>query len=209
MKAALHYFCTNTCPMKKIFNLLALLLAFQGVSAQADEPEKVLMKPALLVIDVQKQYLPLMSKEDQDRALEMMNWSVWLFRQYGLPVIRIYNTSEKWGPKAGEPGFEFHDSLKIEQSDPKVIKTYASAFNKTALNNLLKEKGINTLFLCGLSSVGCVLATYMDAANYDYEVFLIKDAIISHDAQYTNQVETIFNALDLNTINYMFKIRKE
>lgn len=195
--------------MKQFFILLALLLACQGVYAQTDEPEKVLMKPALLVIDVQKQFLPMMSKEDQDRALEMMNWSIWLFRQYGLPVIRIYHTSEKWGPEPDSPGFEFHDSLKIEPTDPKVIKTYASAFNKTELNDLLKEKGINTLFLCGLSSVGCVLATYMDAGNYDYEAFLIKDAIIGHDAQYTNQVESIFNALDLNTINYMLKIRKE
>jgi nicotinamidase-related amidase len=195
--------------MKKILTLLALLLTLTCVYAQEGEPEKVLMKPALLVIDVQKQFLPLMSGEDQDRALEMMNWSIWLFRQYGLPVIRVYHTSEKWGPKPGEPGFEFCDSLKIEQSDPRVIKSYASAFNKTELNNLLKEKGINAVFLCGLSSVGCVLATYMDAANYDYEAFLIRDAIIGHDAQYTNQVESIFNALDLNTVNYMFKIRKE
>ncbi len=195
--------------MKKIVTLVALLFAVHFGFAQEGEPEKVLMKPALLVIDVQKQFLPMMSKEDQEKALEMMNWSIWLFRQYGLPVIRVYHTSDKWGPKPDSPGFEFHDSLKIEQSDPKVIKTYASGFNKTELNKLLKEKGINTLFLCGLSSVGCVLATYMDAANYDYEVFLIKDAIIGHDAQYTNQVESIFNALDLNTINYMFKIRKE
>ena len=195
--------------MKKIFTLLALLFAFQSVHAQSDKPEKVVMKPALLVIDVQKQFLPMMSKEDQERALEMMNWAIWLFRQYGLPVIRVYHTSDKWGPKPGSPGFEFYDSLKIEQSDPKVIKTYPSAFNKTELNKLLKDKGINTLFLCGLSSVGCVLATYMDAANYDYEAFLIRDAVISHDAQYTKQVESIFNALDMNTIDYMFKIRKE
>ncbi len=106
--------------MKKIFTLLALLFAFQSVHAQSDKPEKVVMKPALLVIDVQKQFLPMMSKEDQERALEMM-----------------------------------------------------------------------------------------DAANYDYEAFLIRDAIISHDAQYTKQVESIFNALDMNTIDYMFKIRKE
>jgi nicotinamidase-related amidase len=151
----------------------------------------------------------MMSKEDQERAIEMMNWSIWVFRQYGLPVIRVYHTSEKWGPKPDSPGFEFHDSLKVLSTDPKVVKTYASSFNKTELNSLLREKGINTLFLCGLSSVGCVLATYLDAANYDYEAFLIKDAIIGHDAVYTNQVETIFNALDLETINYMLKIRKE
>jgi len=195
--------------MKKIFTLLALLFAVQSVNAQSGEPEKVSMKPALLVIDFQKQFLPMMSKEDQQQTLDMMNWSIRVFRKYGFPVIRIYHTSDKWGPKPDAPGFAFHDSLKVEQTDPKVVKTYASAFNKTALNNLLREKGINTLFLCGLSSVGCVLATYMDACNYDYEAFLIKDAILGPDAQYTNQIESIFNALDLNTINYMFKISKE
>jgi len=46
--------------MKKIFTLLALLLAFQCVYSQTGEAEKVLMKPALLVIDVQKQFLPMM-----------------------------------------------------------------------------------------------------------------------------------------------------
>jgi len=195
--------------MKKFFALLALLIAVQSVNAQSGEPEKVSMKPALLVIDFQKQFLPMMSKEDQQQTLDMMNWAIWIFRQYGFPVIRIYHTSDKWGPKPDAPGFAFHDSLKVEQTDPKVVKTYASAFNKTTLNNFLKEKGINTLFLCGLSSTGCVLATYMDASNYDYEAFLIKDAILGPDAQNTNQIETIFNALDLNTINYMFKIRKE
>jgi len=196
--------------MKKIFTLcIAMVLVSQSLSAQSGQPEKTLMKPALLVIDVQKQFLPMMSREDQDKAIEMMNWSIWLFRKNGIPVIRIYHTSEKWGPKPGSPGFEFQDSLKIEQSDAKIIKTYPSAFNKTDLNNLLKEKGINTLFMCGLSSVGCVLATYLDAENYDYKAFLIKDALLSHNAQYTDQIETIFNAMDLETINYMLSIRKE
>jgi nicotinamidase-related amidase len=196
--------------MKKIFTLLlTLVLVSQGLWAQTGQPEKTIMKPALLVIDVQKQYLPMMSKEDQDRALEMMNWSIWLFRKYGFPVIRVYHTSEEWGPKPGDAGFEFHDSLKIEPSDAKVIKTYSSAFNKTDLDKVIKEKGANTLFICGLSSVGCVLATFLDAKNYDYKAFLIKDALLSHKAEYTVQIETIFSAMDLETINYLFMIRKE
>jgi nicotinamidase-related amidase len=195
--------------MKSILLCLAAVMAFHTISAQSAKPEKIVMKPALLVVDVQNQFFPMMSQEDQATALEMINWSIWVFRQHELPVIRVYHTSEKWGPKPGTPGFEFPDTLKIEESDPKVIKTYGSAFNKTGLNDLLKEKGINTLFICGLSSVGCVLATYFDAANYDYEVFLIKDALLGPDAGQTNQVETIFGALDLDTVDYMFKIRSE
>jgi nicotinamidase-related amidase len=195
--------------MKNIFTLLALVLVFNSISAQSEKPEKILMKPALLVIDVQKAFLPMMSKEDQDKAIEMMNWSMWLFRKHGLPVIRVYHVSEDYGVLQGTPGFEFSDSLKIEQTDPQVIKTYPSSFNKTELDKLLKEKGINTLFLCGLSAVGCVIATYIDAENYDYKAFLIEDALLSHNAEFTNQIEKIFRALDLEAIDYMLKIRKE
>ena len=195
--------------MRNFLLCLVAVMAFHTVSAQSAKPEKIVMKPALLVVDVQNQFLPMMSQEDQAMALEMMNWSIWVFRQHDLPVIRVYHASEKWGPKPDTPGFEFPDTIKIKDSDPKIIKTYPSAFNKTELNKLLQEKGINTLFICGLSSVGCVLATYFDAFNYDYEAFLIKDAMLGPDAAQTNQIESIFNALDLNTADYMFKIRAE
>jgi len=195
--------------MKKI--LISIILAFFGtvLFAQSGKPEKTIMKPALLVIDVQKQFLPMMSQEDQDKALMMMNWSIWIFRHYGFPIIRVYHTSDKWGPKPEDPGFQFADTLKILDTDPMIVKTYGSAFNKTELDKLLKEKGINTLFMCGLSSVGCVLATYMDAANYDYKAFLIQDALLGPDALQTDQIETILSAIGLETIDYMFEIRGE
>jgi len=195
--------------MKNLFVfILILLLSAQSVLAQETRPEKIVMKPALIVIDVQKQFLPMMSQEDQAKALEMMNWAIWVFRQYDLPVIRVYHTSDKWGPKPGTEEFQFPDTLKVTEDDPMVIKTYGSAFNKTELNDLLKKKEINTLFLCGLSSVGCVLATYFDAANYDYDVFLVKDAMIGPDAEYTNQVEEMFGAMDLENIYFMMKIKE-
>jgi len=149
-----------------------------------------------------------MSQEDRAKALEMMNWAIWVFRQYDLPVIRVYHTSDKWGPKPGTEEFQFPDTLKVTEDDPMVIKTYGSAFNKTELNDLLKKKEINTLFLCGLSSVGCVLATYFDAANYDYDVFLVKDAMIGPDANYTDQVEEMFGAMDLENIYFIMKIKE-
>lgn len=194
---------------KRILFILTGAMLLSAVYCQSDDAEKKIMKPALLVVDVQKKFVPMMSKEDQEMALEMMNWSIWLFRQYDLPVIRIYHTSEKWGPEPGTEGFAFHDSLKVKETDPMVIKTYGSGFNKTELNEKLQELGVNTLFICGLSSTGCVLATYLDAQNYDYDAFMIKDALLGPNADQTNQIETIFDALDLNTINYMMEIRQE
>ncbi|HSG68580.1 MAG TPA: isochorismatase family cysteine hydrolase [Bacteroidales bacterium] len=188
--------------MKKSFFLMCFFLMLACVMPAQDNNQ---MSPALLVIDVQKKYVPMMSEDDRESALKTMNWSIWLFRQYELPVIRIYHTSEKYGPAPGTEEFAFHDSLKVMESDPMIIKTYGSGFNKTELDSLLKAEGINTLFMCGLSSTGCVLATYMDASNYDYKAFLVKGALLGPTSEYTRQVEDMFDAISLNTANFILK----
>jgi len=134
-----------------------------------------------------------------------MNWAIYVFRHYEMPIIRVYHTSEDWGPEPGSEEFQFPDSLNVEESDPMIIKTYGSAFNKTELDSLLQDQGVNTLFLCGLSSVGCVLATYFDAGNYDYNKFLIKDALLGPDAAHTDMIEEMFDAISLSTTNFMMQ----
>jgi nicotinamidase-related amidase len=188
---------------KSILVLLGLILFSAILFSQEESTEKPF--PALLVIDVQNKYLPMMSQEDQGNALEMMNWAIYVFRQYELPVIRIYHTSEKWGPEPGSDEFQFHESLKVEETDPMIIKTYGSAFNKTELDSMLKDMGVNTLYMCGLSSVGCVMASYFDAGNYDYKAFLIKDAMLGPDAHHTDMIEEMFDAISLNTANYILQ----
>ncbi|MCF8233398.1 MAG: cysteine hydrolase [Bacteroidales bacterium] len=192
--------------MKKITITLALLIV-SAVTGMGQESKKEL-KPALLVIDVQNRFIPLMSEEDQNVAIAMINWSIGIFRQYDLPVIRIHHTTPGHGPEPGTDEFAFDNRIKTTENDPMITKTYGSAFNKTELDSLLQAEGINTLYMCGLSSVGCVLATYMDANNYDYKAFLIKDALLSHDASYTEDIEKIFGAIDLNTVDFMLEMGK-
>ncbi len=55
------------------------------------------MKPALLVIDTQKEYMPMMSEADHELAIEMMNWSIWVFRKFNLTIIQVYHTNPEWG----------------------------------------------------------------------------------------------------------------
>jgi nicotinamidase-related amidase len=192
--------------MKKlIYMTVVLALSCLTVNSQTEKKE---MKPALLVIDVQQAFLPYMSKTDKDMAIEMMNWAIGPFRKHNLPVIRVYHQSDEWGVKPGAPEFEFEPSVQIAETDPKIIKTYPSAFTKTDLDNLLKEKGINTLFLCGLSSTGCVLSTYFDAGSHDYKAFMLKDAMIGPKESYTDAIEDMFSAIDLETAGYMLDITR-
>ena len=49
----------------------------------------------------------------------------------------------------------------------------------------------------------------MDASSHDYKAFMIKDALLSHNEKYTDQVEDMFGALDLDTVMFMLKIGTE
>jgi nicotinamidase-related amidase len=193
--------------MKKLVYLTVILtLSCLTVNSQTEKKE---MKPALLIIDVQGAFLPYMSKTDQDMAIEVMNWSIQTFRKYNLPVIRVYHHSDEWGVKPGVPEFEFPSNLQVLDTDPKMIKTYPSAFTKTGLDKFLKENNINTLFLCGLSSTGCVLATYFDAGSHDYKAFMLKDAMIGPKESYTDAVEDMFSAVDVETAMYMIEVTRK
>jgi len=76
---------------------------------------------------------------------------------------------------------------------------------KTDLEKILREKKCNTLFLCGLSSVGCVLATYYRAKNADFHVFMIRDAVMSHNSRFTQNIEEIVNAIDFDAIDLILE----
>ena len=127
-----------------------------------------MMKPALLVIDIQNEFLPAMSEQDKKTAFDYINGAIRRFHEKGFPVIRIYHSDPVAGPKPGSEAFEYPQSVLIRPDDPMVIKTYSNAFNKTGLEKLLREKGCNVLFLCGLSADACVLATYQGAARFGF-----------------------------------------
>ena len=185
--------------MKKIILLIILLLVISMawlVAADTAKAAAARVKPALLVIDIQNAYLPYMDEKDKKMGMEVINYVIALFRANGFPVIRVYHTDLKAGPKPDSEPFEFPKTVAILPDDTKIIKNYPSAFKKTDLDKMLKAKGCNTLFLCGLSAVGCVLATYHGAMDLDYEVFMVKDALISHDAALTKAVQEICKTID-------------
>lgn len=191
--------------MKKLCFFAAFFVMGSFLFAQTDAPEKKQMRPALLVIDIQNKYLPRMDEAEKNHALNLINGSIWLFRQHGLPIIRVYHTDPQWGPKPDEEDFQFPSSIIIEDDDPKIVKNYPSAFKKTELEEILREQEINTLFLCGLSAVGCVLATYHGALDLDFNVFMIKNAIMSHNSEYTDFVEEIFDVVNYTTLKFMLE----
>jgi nicotinamidase-related amidase len=165
------------------------------------------IKPALLIIDVQNRYLSMIAQRDKELAIYIINMLIELFRKHGYPVIRIYhdNNKEKGTIPLSEE-FEYPATVMIKPEDIQIIKTYSDSFNKTNLNEVLRGKGINTLFLCGLSAIGCVLATKIGAQNNDYKAFIVKDAIMSHNSEYTRNVEAMFDTISFDAVSLILEI---
>ncbi len=174
-----------------LFSIVSALLA-PGLAADATEtPPPARLRPALVVMDVQNAWLPYMDEEDIETGMEHINWAIEQFRANGFPVIRVYHTDAENGPEPGTEAFEFPGTVAIRDDDPRIVKNYGNAFKKTELDRVLEEHGVNTVFLVGLSAVGCVLATYHGAVDLDYRVFMVKHALISHDAALTRSVYDI------------------
>jgi len=191
--------------MRKVCCLTSALMVclIMGSTIAAEKKAEEPMMPALVVMDIQNQYLPMMSDEGKDQCLRMTNGAIHLFRKYGYPVIRVYHTSPEFGPQPGTEAFQFPESIMITDDDPMIVKNYPSAFTKTELQNMLREKKCNTVFLCGLSAVGCVLATYFGAVERDFDVFMVENALLSHDASYTDMVEDITGAVSYEALRVM------
>lgn len=188
--------------------VLVLPLLASCLLAATPENPAPRVKPALLVIDTQNAFLPYMSEEDKERAFEVINAAIALFREAGFPVVRVYHSEPGQGPEPGTEAFEFPKTIAVKDSDPRVVKHYGDAFNKTDLDTILKESGSNTLFLTGLSAVGCVFATYHGAENHDYDAFMVKDSLISHDAALTRSVHEMTQSISFSALRLVIRMAK-
>jgi nicotinamidase-related amidase len=160
------------------------------------------MKPALLVIDVQKAFFDINPAITQslNEAIETINEAIKLFRQKGLPVISIQHIDEEDQLTPGVPGFDLPESLQILSSDVHIHKTYGNAFNKTPLREKLDELGVDTAILTGFCAEYCVLSTYRGALDQDIKPILLRDSLASVAVENIPFVERINDVISLGAL---------
>jgi nicotinamidase-related amidase len=187
--------------------LAAVILALP-LAAAPQQAQSAKIKPALLVIDIQNCYLTSMSEQDKKVAMETIPYLIDLFRKSGYPVITVYHHELGTDFKPGMEAFEFPKTIPVAKNDPRIIKNFPNGFKKTELEKVLREKGCNTLFLCGLSATGCVLATYHGALDLDFRAFMVKNAIISDDTALTKAVQEICQTIDYSALALLLQSLK-
>ena len=161
------------------------------------------MKPALLVIDVQKEFYKSSPRvaESLTDAVEYINAAIALFRAKNLPVICIQHIDKEGGLLPDKDGFGLPDELNVLPSDVHIHKTYGNAFNKTPLLKTLQELGVDTVILTGFCAEYCVLSTYRGAKDLDLTPLILRGSLASGVPENIRFVESISELLSYGALN--------
>jgi len=160
------------------------------------------MKPALLVIDIQKEFYKhgAQTAQSLDDAVEYLNDAIALFRAKNLPIVCIQHMNVKAKLIPGEDGFEIPEGLDIQASDISIQKTYGNAFNKTALRSTLLELGVDTVIVTGYCAEFCVLSTYRGARDLDLTPIILRGCLASDTLENIKFVETISDIISYGAL---------
>jgi maleamate amidohydrolase len=85
-----------------------------------------------------------------------------------IPALSVFDK--------GSPLGDFPASLQPRADDLVITKQYASAFFGTNLAAALRGQHIDTVMITGLSTSGCVRATALDAIQYGFAPFVVREA---------------------------------
>lgn len=153
---------------------------------------------ALVVTDVQRDFLPggALAVPHGDEIIPALNRYIAHWRSHALPVVltRDWHPADHcsfrarggpWPPHciAGTPGAAFDPRLDAPASATIVSKATDrdreaySAFEGTDLEAHLRAVGVRRLFVGGLATEYCVLATVRDALARGFATVVLADAI--------------------------------
>jgi len=79
---------------------------------------------------------------------------------------------------------EIIDELKPRAGELVLDKNASGAFNGTAIDQLLRNLGIETLVVVGIATDMCVETTSRDAADRGYNVIVVEDATATYYAEH-------------------------
>jgi nicotinamidase/pyrazinamidase len=159
------------------------------VTREEDTMMRAKEKPALLVIDMVKDYF------DPRRKLRITPFARAIidpikklaatFRDKGWPVIFstdaykeddfIFRGRMEPESLAGTEGAQVIDELEKGEGDLWLPKPRFSAFFQTGLEEYLRERHVNLCAVAGLTTPFCVLATALDAVCYDFKAVIVSD----------------------------------
>jgi nicotinamidase-related amidase len=158
------------------------------------------MRPALMIIDLQKAFCDSDSRESMSRAASTINRAIPLFREMRLPVIWVQHIDASDGSEPGKEGFDFIDELKPVAEDYRVHKRYRNCFNKTDCLEIVKEEKVDTLIVTGFCAEYCIQGTCVGALDLDLLPIILKDGIASGSEENRKVIEGINEIISIRAL---------
>jgi len=155
---------------------------------------------ALVVIDMQKGIVALPTAHPIVEITARIARLTKAFREKDLPVILVNVAGGAPGRTDYRPTYSFPDDwtelvpeLDRQPSDYTVTKLAIGAFYGTALEQILRRRGVTQVFLVGVATAVGVEATARTAYDHGYNVALVVDAMTDLNADaHKHSVEVTF-----------------
>lgn len=134
---------------------------------------------ALIVIDVQQAFNdPSWGQRNNPEAESNVAALLEGWRASGAPLFHVQHRSQRPGSlfHPDGPGCAVKPEAQPLAGEPVIYKNVNSAFIGTDLEQRLRDAGIDTLVICGITTDHCVSTTTRMAGNFGFATFLVADA---------------------------------
>jgi nicotinamidase-related amidase len=140
---------------------------------------------ALIIVDVQKSFNdPSWGRRNNPDAEENIVQILDKWRATSRPVFHIQHVSKSTESSLfhfTKETHEFKDMVQPLAGESIIQKTVNSSFIGTDLESRLRDNGINTVVIVGLTTNHCVETTTRMAGNLGFDTYLVSDATATFD----------------------------
>ena len=181
------------------------------------KPSGIGNSPVLFIIDVQYRTVGTIPKPFWESIKEFstscgdVGWAavknivllLEAFRKKGFPVMYPY-VAPKQSYDAGrladkmpmlmnisQKGYEFVQEIAPLESDILIPKRHPSAFFGTPMLSYLIDRKIDTVFITGCTTSGCVRGTVVDAFSYNFKVVIPEECV--YDRCFSSHAVNLFD----------------
>ncbi|MCO6003514.1 MFS transporter [Actinoallomurus purpureus] len=157
-------------------------------------------RTALLAMDFQNGIVAHVP--DPEALIERVNGAITKVRAAGCTIgyVRVAFTEDDWAavPETNktfaaaaaakmlhheDTTTQINERITPQEGDIVVRKVRFGGISTTDLDQQLRDRGIDTLVLSGISTSGVVLSTLIDAADRDYRVYVLSDGVADPDTE--------------------------